>query len=779
MSTNSSTGASDLPTEPSPSSERAGAGRWARALSYFSVIAYPLYCGIWVLVTGAILFGSMRAQLELSVARETLQSAALTSAAFWPDDTQPLLSAPLDDTFIYFDFARSAAELYPLQWSVGNGYSSGCTSILYPFVLAIGYALGYQGLWLVLWAGVVACVSVWGFLLAIGGAFVGRWQGAKYLAPPLLLSVGALDWTLFSGMEGAFLLGVWGGCFVCWQRLLRALKASAPERATQPPAFRVPAALLGVLGLLLAWSRPEAAALVFLFAALALQQAFIRLGWAQRVQLVLLSVGPALVGLLLQGIANFVWTGEWQAAGAVAKLVVHDQRSTPWEIRERILGNVAYGLQNVFGYYLGAPDPVARGDGDVWMGRVHGLACVVVVGAALAPLFDRRLRRACALLWLSALAWLCIVAQNGTIDWHNDRYLMPAVAWMSVSAALGFGVLAQWLDVALRWAWSALRGPGPGVFTVATTWATLIGVTVALVCARLPELRYQVWFFGRAARNIYDQQVATGERLQRFAGQSVLVGDAGAIPYVSNLAAVDIAGLGGLGQFPFARASRLGLAAAVEVLQAVPPARRPGLMALYPSWFKELPLWFGERLFEVRTRGNVICGDEHKVVYRTRWEPLDDDFAPAPSETLRTELDFADVSSERDSELKLIDGLHKVEMKLLSRDWPSQSVVWDGGRVLAWDAHIQAVLRGLTPGQPARLYFRLAPSQPTRLAVSVGGQPLVLDLAPGDNWQEPSFDVAGSNISAETKITIESLNDDVVLYHLWVVQRVHPDAPTP
>jgi hypothetical protein len=52
---------------------------------------------------------------------------------------------------------------------------------------------------------------------------------------------------------------------------------------------------------------------------------------------------------------------------------------------------------------------------------------------------------------------------------------------------------------------------------------------------------------------------------------------------------------------------------------------------------------------------------------------------------------------------------------------------------------------------------------------------LILDLAPGDTWQEPSFDVAGGNVSAETKITIESLNDDVVLHHLWVVQS--PGSP--
>ena len=60
-------------------------------------------------------------------------------------------SAPLDDVFIHFDFARSTAHGRPFEWVAGNGYSSGGTSLLYPFVLAIGYRLGFHGLQLMEW----------------------------------------------------------------------------------------------------------------------------------------------------------------------------------------------------------------------------------------------------------------------------------------------------------------------------------------------------------------------------------------------------------------------------------------------------------------------------------------------------------------------------------------------------------------------------------------------------------------------------------------------------
>ncbi len=57
--------------------------------------------------------------------------------------------------------------------------------------------------------------------------------------------------------------------------------------------------------------------------------------------------------------------------------------------------------------------------------------------------------------------------------------------------------------------------------------------------------REQLWFFGRASRNIYDQHVRTGRKLRdefRPQPQRVLVGDAGAIPYISDLPALDIIG---------------------------------------------------------------------------------------------------------------------------------------------------------------------------------------------------------------------------------------------
>src|SRR5690606_2319874 len=97
---------------------------------------------------------------------------------------------------------------------------------------------------------------------------------------------------------------------------------------------------------------------------------------------------------------------------------------------------------------------------------------------------------------------------------------------------------------------------------------------------------------------------------------------AGAIPYVSDLPALDIIGLGGLAGYPFARATRMGVPAALELLERMPAEQRPDVMAIYPGWWRDLPLWFGNPLFEVPVWGNVICGGRSKVVYLADWQML-------------------------------------------------------------------------------------------------------------------------------------------------------------
>src|SRR6185295_4764366 len=111
--------------------------------------------------------------------------------------------APLDDVFIHYDFARAAALGHPLSWIAGQGYSSGETAPLYALVLSIGYALGFRGLALGVWAAAVAILSVWHLMRTLGHLVRPAPVEARLVAGASIVAVGVLDWSWFSGMETA------------------------------------------------------------------------------------------------------------------------------------------------------------------------------------------------------------------------------------------------------------------------------------------------------------------------------------------------------------------------------------------------------------------------------------------------------------------------------------------------------------------------------------------------------------------------------------------------
>src|SRR5690242_15738278 len=67
---------------------------------------------------------------------------------------------PLDDVYIHFQYARQMAAGQPYIYNPGLPATSGATSFLYPYVLAIGYLIGFQGLNLGLWAMAVGAVAM-------------------------------------------------------------------------------------------------------------------------------------------------------------------------------------------------------------------------------------------------------------------------------------------------------------------------------------------------------------------------------------------------------------------------------------------------------------------------------------------------------------------------------------------------------------------------------------------------------------------------------------------
>jgi hypothetical protein len=698
-------------------------------------------------------------------------------------------SAPLDDVFIHFDYAREAARGHPFQWSAGNGYSSGNTSILYPFVLAAGYLVGFTGERLMVWAAIVAAVSVFGTALAARRLLV-RFEPAplypsltSLLIPPALVSIGALAWSLWSGMEVAWYLATWS---------LGLLATMYLERAPRE-RLRAGTMWLAASGVVIVLTRPEGASTLLAFGLLAAWSVRERFGIKPAV-MVLVGAGlPSVVALVAQSVANLHYTGELSANGAIVKLAANHPYLTQGEKIADYFFNLRYSIFRNLDYHFA--DRPAFG-------------FIVPTLAALGLAF-RSTRRYSLLLWAQIAGWLLLTAFNGQVRWQNERYTMPAVAWLLLAAVLGVHGLVRGRSrpsvlvvtilgaVAVQIVGVATRPPNTAA-ELRFGWdlPLIVGFSAALLLRWQPlrlataaaalfffythqasKIRDQKWFFARASRNIRDQHIVAGRWLAELKPRRVLVGDAGALIYASGARGLDIIGLGGFHDLPFARAGVHGLAASIELIERMPPSERPDVMAIYPSWWGILPTWFSRGvLARFPVEGNVICGGYEDVIYRADWSVLGTGEQPRTiprGESVRDTVDVADLVSERAHGYRFPQPAGGfTDMKVLADPANPAHDLFDGGRRISPGRAESFSLRGLRSDKDAHLVIRSAPEQPTTVRVLASGAPVgSFSLAASGAWVEIIHTLPAASL--RDPVTIELRNDgpnDFIDHHVWVTQ---------
>jgi hypothetical protein len=741
-------------------------------------------------------------------------------------------SAPLDDVFIHFDYARATALGHPFEWTIGNGYSSGNTSLTYPFVLALGWLVGFTGRDLMKWAAVVAAVSVFGTILAARRLFIRETRDAphddwgklsSYLLPPVFLGIGALVWSLWSGMEVSFFLATWAIALVLWLRV--EASARLPEDPRAGPMWA-----LGSAGALLVATRPEAALTIAVFGLAAAEAHWHR---GRRFVLgLLLRVGlPAVLVLAVQAIANAALTGEASANGAIVKLALNnpfmtgEEKLADWVFNVKYAGlrNLDYHFAHIEGDWMSLlVDAWPNAPGAfVYLAKTAWWAGVVPLVFAVLPLCFSSTRRVAIVVWAQIVFWVVLVAFNGQVRWQNERYVMPAVAWLMIMAALGVSValrrrasrgekpspvavivigalIVQTIGVltrpvgmlpVFRLPWLlALAGGAGGALLLRSYFVRAPLILLLLLFAwdhQLPKMRDQRWFFGRASRNIRDQHLTLGKYLGELQPRRILVGDAGAILYESDRPGLDIIGLGGYHKLPFARAGVQGLPATLELIERIPPADRPDVLAIFPTWWGILPIWFADEVLgRFPVEGNVICGGYEHVVYRANWKLLNtgDDIRWQPprdyndgglAERVRATLDVGDLVSEKQKGYVFERPQNGwTEMRILPDPVDPDRDMFDAGRRIAVGKRESFDVTGLVLGKRIHVVVRTAQESKTTVHLRIDGADAgrhVLDRV--DGWQEHGFLVPPELV--REKIHVELTNEgpgDFVDYHAWIAQ---------
>jgi hypothetical protein len=303
---------------------------------------------------------------------------------------------PLDDVYIHFQYARQLANGQPYVYNTGEGATSGATSFIYPYILAIGYLLGFQGLNLGIWAmfigGVALLGSMWAIYRLCCAFDAPLWLAI--LTPVSFAMTGSVSWHAMSGMETMLIV-----CF-----MLLTLLAFVQKRLN----------LLVISSILLALTRPEGSLMAGTVTLIYGMRLWLDTSEALNRKYLIVLILPILA-IGVQPVVNYVMTGAFSASGSQAKsllgLIPQDWRI----ILSRILENfVRLWLELFTGY---SPSQ------DIWY------LMILTIPMGFMGLFLLLRQRQNRFLGLLIILWIVSISLAiSTLDtafWHFKRYQMP------------------------------------------------------------------------------------------------------------------------------------------------------------------------------------------------------------------------------------------------------------------------------------------------------------------------------------------------------------------
>lgn len=327
-------------------------------------------------------------------------------AAYWFSGSMAcsdgVLAVPQYDTPLYYQAARRIVEGHPFSYSEGSAVCTGTTTVLYPFLLAIPYALGADGD-AMLWAGFIVN-AFWYVLFLLGWSIAIRnWcqnSSAALLASILIALSGHCAYVTFSQSDIGLLLAYTS---------LLAVALSLDRRWA-----------IGVLLVLGPWIRPEGMICVVAYCMITivcLVAQRILPDWREKaIATDFLICTVSIVSCLGVFVLNYALTGHAQFSSIAGK-GYFAQLSFPMAVFTAS-GDLIKMLKELFGGFAnGVPREFVS---------IPCLGGVLLAIGIVAYDWTRDNIRGLLVLMLAALGCLLSVAQSGFQGTNLDRY----VVWM-------------------------------------------------------------------------------------------------------------------------------------------------------------------------------------------------------------------------------------------------------------------------------------------------------------------------------------------------------------
>ena len=615
--------------------------------------------------------------------------------------------APLDDAYIHLQYASRLGAGHLFQYNPGDEISTGASSLLYTFVLAAGYVVGFHGTDLLAFAVVlgVACLTATAVLTYRLGRrlvtrSVGIWSG-------LLVAVsGPLLWGATSGMEVGLTALLAVGAVLAFAR--------------EQPRFR----LTPVIAFLLVLVRPEGMILAIALCA-AMLWLVVRSGASRGARTIRGAAWSVLPLAAVAGQYLFYWlaTGTSRANGVAAKSYFFDQPVFyPAEFLTRSVGN----LRAVVGWLSGFTNQDFTFPG----------ALLFALGGGAYLLYTRPKWR--PLLAAVAVGYFLIALSISTLStalFHELRYWQPFLPVFFLLAVSGIYASTRLI---------------PGRAARRAGLATLLVIAMAFSVAALPTWAVRL---GRQSATIRHTDVSAGAWISGNLPPDTVVAakDVGAIAYFGDRQVVDLIGLTTNG---FAAVANNGTGSLYERLSHMPSEKRPDYFAVYnevvgppieplrTTGVLANPLV----VFPVHAEKSDIVPFSQLTVYPADWTLAGSGDRSPISGDVRDYLNVGYLRAEQAHRYRPQQALVGTQPRTVLR---RKSNVLDSGREIVGGERFTA--HDLQPGQPLRIVTRIRTSgDASRLALRINGRQVdTWDPEPtAGNWQIHTFVVPASAVTA-------------------------------
>jgi len=634
---------------------------------------------------------------------------------------------PLDDVYIHFQYARQLALGEPYVYNTGELATSGATSFIYPYILALGYGLGFQGMNLGLWAMFVGSVALLGSMWAI-------YRICLHFDAPFWLSIltavsfattGSVSWHSMSGMETMLIV-----CFTLWTLL-----AFLEKRLY----------LLAISSVLLALTRPEGSIMAGIVVLLYVIRVWFDKSESQnRKQLIILLLPIMAIGV--QPSTNYLLTGSFSASGSQAKsllgLIPQD-----WTI---ILSRIVENFTRVWIELLIGYSPSQ----ELWY--VFPLTVPMGIIGLFILLRQPKYRMFVLLiiLWLGSVSGA--ISTLDTAFWHFKRYQMPIIALFIPLSIIPLVVL---LKPNSKTRWFAYGYSIIMVLFACLTFGIFLNLyKINKNYVRAQPLAMAIWL----SQNTPDDAI-------------IAVHDVGMMRYVGGRNTLDIVGL----TTPqSAQYWRNGVGSVAEFLLEQQPdyiasygrGHGYGLYMLADTRLYENPLV--EYTVDLDLRTNVALAADSQAIYKPDWDTIISD---SQQDDVLLDVNVANIDSENQVNYAWendhpIDGYATVvyDFDVIGCD-PSHSQschVIEGARQLTGHERFIADLSDIETTETIILKTRVHPSYPISIDVYINDILIDTQWLPNNpgHWLDIETRIPSDMLQNNAEITIIPRLDDGEIY---------------